>query len=70
MVGFRLGINASYDGEYEKMMEEKEWNDKQKKVWNIMLKRRLRANYKTGYWEVIFSHTKPLDVVPEDMRVR
>lgn len=65
-----LGINASYSGEYENMLAEKEWSPQQKKEWNIMLKRRLRANYKTGYWEVIFSHTKPLDVVPEDMRAR
>lgn len=65
-----LGINASYNGEYENMLTEKEWSPQQKKEWNIMLKRRLRANYKTGYWEVIFSHTKPLGVVPEDMRAR
>lgn len=66
----RLGINASYGGEYEDMLAEKEWSDQQKKELNIMLKRRLRANYKTGYWEVIFSHTKPLGVVPADMRAR
>ena len=66
----RLGINASYGGEYEDMLAEKEWSAQQKKTLNIMLKRRLRANYKTGYWEVIFSHTKPLGVVPEDMRAR
>lgn len=65
-----LGINASYSGEYENMLAEKEWSPQQKKEWNIMLKRRLRANYKTGYWEVIFSHTKPLGIVPEDMRAR
>lgn len=66
----QLGINASYSGEYETMLADKDWNPQQKKEWNIMLKRRLRANYKTGYWEVIFSHTKPLGVVPEDMRAR
>lgn len=37
---------------------------------NIMLKPRLRANYKTGYWEVIFLHTKPLGLVPGNMRAR
>lgn len=35
---------------------------------NVMLERRLQVNYKTGDWEVIFSHTKPLGLVPEDMR--
>lgn len=67
---FRLGINARYNGEYEEMLENKGWSDQQKMEMNIMLKTRLRANYKTGYWEVIFSHTKPLDVVPVDMRAR
>ena len=67
---FRLGINARYNGEYEEMLENKGWSDQQKMELNIMLKMRLRANYKTGYWEVIFSHTKPLGVVPVDMRAR
>lgn len=66
----RLGISASYDGEYEEMLEKATWNDQQKAEKNIMLKRKLRANYRTGYWEIIFSHTKPLGVVPEDMRAR
>lgn len=66
----RLGVNASYAGEYEEMLEDEGWSAQQKKELNIMLKRRLRANYKTGYWEVIFSHTKPLGVVPADMRAR
>lgn len=66
----RLGINASYAGEYEEMLADKGWSAQQKKEMNIMLKRRLRANYKTGYWEVIFSHTKPIGVVPVDMRAR
>lgn len=66
----QLGINASYSGEYENMLADKEWSLQQKRELNIMLKKRLRANYKTGYWEIIFSHTKPLGVVPEDMRAR
>ena len=45
-------------------------HDKQKAEYNIMLTRKLRANYRTGYWVVIFTHTKSLGVVPEDMRVR
>lgn len=45
-------------------------HDKQKAEYNIMLTRKLRANYRTGYWEVFFTHTKSLGVVPEDMRVR
>lgn len=66
----RLGISASYDGEYEDMLEKATWSAQQKAERNIMLKRKLRANYRTGYWEIIFSHTKPLGLVPEDMRAR
>lgn len=35
---------------------------------NIMLLPHFRANFKTGYWEAVFSHTRPLGVVPWDMR--
>lgn len=35
---------------------------------NVMLERRLKANYRTGFWEMIFLHTKPLAAVPLDMR--
>ena len=66
----RLGINASYNGEYDEMLEKAKWSDEQKAEYNIMLTRKLRANYRTGYWEVIFTHTKPLGLVPADMRAR
>ena len=28
---------------------------------------RVQANYKTGFWEIIILHTKPLENVPDDM---
>lgn len=31
---------------------------------------KLRANFRAGYWEASFLHTKPLGVVPPEMRVR
>ena len=40
------------------------------KVENIMLRPYFRANFKAGYWEAVFFHTKPLGVVPADMRAR
>lgn len=66
----RLGINRYYDGDYEGLLENSKWNDPQSEEYNIMFKGRLRANYRAGYWEVIFSHTKPLGIVPADMRAR
>ena len=35
---------------------------------NDLFERMLRANYRVGYWEYIIQHTKPLGIVPADMR--
>lgn len=62
----RIGINANYGGTYEKLLYDREWSD-----WpdyNVLLEQKYRANYKTGYWELVFTHTKALGVVPENMR--
>lgn len=64
----RLGITANSSSKYEDLIFGQTWE--KYKGLNIAFQKKLRANYKTGYWEVIFSHTKPLGVVPEDMRVR
>ena len=66
----RIGITGRYDGTYEEMMEDSSVDEELLKR-NILLKgqQRIRANFRSGYWEVICLHTKPLDVVPKDMRV-
>lgn len=64
----RIGITAQYNGDYEALLCDRFWSSEQKENLNIMLKHSLRANYRTGYWEIIFRHTKPLGLVPEDMR--
>ena len=64
----RIGINGNCPEGYTKMIEDPEW----RKVYpghNVMLERRLKANYRTGYWEIIFLHTKPLGPVPVDMKM-
>ena len=66
----RIGIDIYYHGSYEDLLHEQRRSTRQEKSNNIMLKPKLRANYKTGYWEVIFLHTKPLGIVPENMRAR
>lgn len=50
------------------MIEDPEWR-KEYPERNVMLERRLKANYRTGYWEIIFLHTKPLGPVPADMKM-
>jgi len=63
----RIGINGNYPKGYEEMINDKEWR-KDYVQYNVMLERRLKANYRTGFWEMIFLHTKPLAAVPSDMR--
>lgn len=65
-----IGIDTYYNGSYEELLYEQRRSARQEESRNIMLKPKLRANYKTGYWEVIFLHTRPLGLVPEDMRAR
>ena len=64
----RIGITGRYDGTYEEMMEDSSVDEELLKR-NILLKgqQRIRANFRSGYWEVICLHTKPLDVVPKDI---
>ena len=64
----RLGINGIYNKGYGSMIEDRKWCAEPDK-YNIMLKPKFRVNFRSGYWEVICLHTKPLDVVPKDMRV-
>lgn len=65
----KIGITAVYGKEYAEMIEDKRWCENPS-AFNVMLDWRLRANHRTGYWEVLFLHTKPLGVVPTDMRAR
>ena len=66
----RIGITGRYGGTYEEMIEDSSVDEEFLKR-NILLmgQQRLRANFRSGYWEVICLHTKPLDVVPRYMRV-
>ena len=66
----RIGIDTYYHGSYEDLLHDQRRSGRQAEDLNIMLKQKLRANYKTGYWEVIFLHTSPLGLVPGDMRAR
>ena len=63
----KLGIRAYYDVEYEEMIQDTEWWERHQGQ-NIMLRRKLRINGRSGYWEIVFSHTLPLGPVPEEMR--
>lgn len=64
----KIGITAGYPGGYVAMIEDKEWAKEHKK-YNVMVERKLRMNFRLGYWEIAFYHTKPLSCVPKDMRM-
>lgn len=63
----KIGIDQNYPPGYAAMMEDMNWNGVYQQ-YNVMLERYLRANFKAGYWELIFKHTKPLGLIPQDMR--
>lgn len=62
----KIGITAHYGSPFEQLIKDPEWKNWEE--YNVLLDTALRANYKSGYWELIFTHTKPLGVVPHDMR--
>lgn len=64
----RIGVTASYAAGFASMVSDNEWADEYKK-YNVMLERKLRMNFRVGYWEIAFYHTKPLNCVPKDMRM-
>ena len=52
---------------YENLIETENWKEI-KATHNTLFSRQLRANYRAGYWEYIIQHTKPLGIVPTEMR--
>ena len=67
----KLGITGRYRDSYEKMrVEMKQEPDNPLFQGNVALavQQRLKRNFRSGYWEAMIVHTKPLSVVPPDMR--
>ena len=66
----RLGIERWVAGDYEDFLSAAD-KDEEFIQQNTALTgyRSFRANYRAGYWEMILVHTRPLEVVPKDMRV-
>lgn len=67
----RLGLNGYLKGKYETLIEKPNWNTDYAHR-NVLLTSeiKLRLNFNQLYWEVVIQHTKPLGVVPPDMRAR
>ena len=63
-----IGIDGNCNHPYEEMLQEPNWQDHDD--YNVALDRRLKANYRDGYWEIIINHTKPLNVISKEMRYK
>ncbi len=62
----KIGITAKVIGDYEDITDTPRYIE-ELQYKNFVMKQHLRANYVTGYWEVILKHTSPLVNVPKDM---
>lgn len=63
-----VGITLICHGNgYETLTEVENWKEI-KILHNALFSRQLRANYRVGYWEYIIQHTKPLGIVPIELR--
>lgn len=61
----KLGIRGEYNGKYEEMLADRRyatWKD-----YNIIVEKTFNANAKAGYWEIIITHTKPLDNIGTEL---
>lgn len=59
----KIGINATWGNGMAKLLKDEEYRE-----YNCKIGEHVRANFKAGYWEVIYTHTKPLGIVPKEMR--
>jgi len=62
----KIGINGLYLDGYGELIRSKdaaEWMQR-----NVMVEQKIRTNFRAGFWELVFLHTKPLGIVPIDMR--
>lgn len=61
----KLGIRGEYNGKYEEMLADRRcatWKD-----YNIIVEKTFNSNAKAGYWEIIITHTKPLDNIGTEL---
>ena len=65
----KIGINKNYEEGYSELVQDQQWYNEWQR-YNFMLERHVRANFRAGYWEIVFLHNMPLGIVPKEMRVR
>ena len=66
-----IGITGKYGGDCRMLMLEKSKNPQNEFYRrNIILavQQRFKRNFRSGYWEIVIAHTKPLGTIPDDMK--
>lgn len=61
----RLGIAGEYNGSYEDMIDDPRCSELNE--YNIIVEKNYKANVKAGYWEIIITHTKPLNNMSSEL---
>lgn len=62
----KIGISGFFPDGYGELIRSN--NAAEWMKLNVMVERKLRANFRAGFWELVFLHTKPLGIVPVEMR--
>lgn len=61
-----LGLESINIEDYSKLISV--WAESTEEIKNTIFKKSYRLNVKSGFWDVIYLHNKPLSGIPEDMR--
>ena len=61
----KLGIRGEYNGKYEDMLDDPRCASRTD--YNIIVEKIFNANVKAGYWEIVITHTKPLNNIGTEL---
>ena len=65
----KIGITQIFNGKFEELLRNMDFRDNMQN-YNVMFTPHFKANYRSGYWEIVFMHTKALNIIPKEMRFR
>ncbi len=61
----RLGLDFVYNGRYEDLISDAKFVNWQN--YNVIIEKIYNANGKVGYWEIVLTHTLPLDNITAEL---
>ena len=69
MAHWKIGITANFDGKYEELLRNIDFRHNMQN-YNVMFTPHFKANYRSGCLEIVFIHTKALNIIPKEMRLK